>query len=63
MTPLPRDGDAAFLTPGTPVYAIHGWPPRCRLAATHDGRLYVYLAQLPEASIATTAGCALRNAS
>ena len=42
--PEQRDGDAAFLIPGTPVYAVKGWPTSCRLAARHDGRLHLYLA-------------------
>ena len=60
-TPTPRDGDAAFLAPGTPVYAIRGWPPNCRLAARHDGRLHVYLAYRPGGKVATPERCALRH--
>ena len=61
QTPLPRDGDAAFLPPGTAVYAIRGWSPRCRLAAEHDGRLYVYLAYRTGAAVATPEPCALKR--
>ncbi len=32
-TEAPGDRDAAFLAPGTPVYAVRGWPTSCRLAA------------------------------
>jgi len=61
QTPPPRDGDAAFLQPGTPVYAIHGWSPSCRLAASWEGRLRVYLAYQPHAAFATPEACALRR--
>lgn len=60
-TPSPRDGDAAFLLPGTPVYAIKGWSPACRLAASWDGRLRVYLAYQPHAKFATPEPCALQD--
>lgn len=60
-TPRPRDGDAAFLPPGTAVYAIRGWSPRCRLAAEHDGQLQVYLAYRTGAAVATPEPCALKR--
>src|SRR3954447_26392262 len=59
MAPSPRDGDAAFLTPGTPVYAIRGWPPNCRLAAREHGQLRVFLAYRPGGKVATPESCAL----
>ena len=40
----PRDGDTGFLPTGTPIYAIDGWSPQCRLAAERDGELRSYLA-------------------
>ncbi|MEP7104505.1 MAG: hypothetical protein ABI838_01485 [Chloroflexota bacterium] len=40
----PRDGDAAFLDPGTPVYQLTGYPPGQRLAARFNGQLVVYSA-------------------
>ena len=40
----PKDGDAAFLEPGTPVYQVKGQPPAEQLAARFDGRILVYLA-------------------
>ena len=46
----PRDGDTAFLAAGTPIYAVRGWAPACRLAAEHDGQAFVYLATDPAAS-------------
>jgi hypothetical protein len=55
-----RDGDAGYLTPGTPVFAIKGWPPTCRLAAKLHGELHVYLAYLPDTAVATVDPCALR---
>ena len=51
-----RDGDTAFLPPGTPIYAVKGWPTDCRLAAEHDGRMLVYLAM--QAHAATPRPCA-----
>jgi hypothetical protein len=54
-----RDGDSGFLPPGTPVYAVHGWSTRCRLAAEHDGRLNVYLAYRSGGRVATPMRCAL----
>lgn len=38
----PRDGDAAFLEPGTPVYRVTGYAPTFRLVATFAGRLVFY---------------------
>src|SRR3954453_19834351 len=59
MTPQPRDGDAAFLTPGTPVYSVRGWSPRCRLAAREHGQLRVFLAYRPGGKVATPESCAV----
>jgi hypothetical protein len=61
MTPQPRDGDAAFLTPGTQVYAIRGWSPKCRLAASHDSQLHVYLAYRPGSRVAAPEACGLQQ--
>lgn len=38
----PVDGDAAFISAGTPVYAVRGYTTTFRLAAQHDGRLWLY---------------------
>jgi len=38
----PKDGDAAFVPSGTPVYAVQGYAATFRLAAHHDGRLVLY---------------------
>jgi hypothetical protein len=54
-----RDGDAGYLVPGTPVFAINGWRPTCRLAAKLHGELHVYLAYLPDTTVATIDPCAL----
>ena len=40
----PKDGDAAFLEPGTPVYQVKGQPPAEQLAAQFNGHILVYLA-------------------
>lgn len=37
-----RDGDAAFLPVGAPVYTVLGYPATFRLAAHHDNRLFLY---------------------
>lgn len=42
-----KDGDAAFLEPGTPIYAINGRPSNQMLAAHHDGRIVAYEAKSP----------------
>src|SRR3954469_721275 len=56
-----RDGDTAFLPPGTPIYALKGWSEKCRLAAEHDGRVHVYLAMDDHAATAKARACALRR--
>jgi len=57
----PRDGDSAFLAPGTRVYTVRGWSPLCRLAAMHDHVLLVYLAYRPDVKVATPEPCALNR--
>ncbi len=42
-----KDGDAAFLEPGTPIYSVSGRPSSQLLAARHDGRLVAYVAKVP----------------
>lgn len=58
-----RDGDTAFLAPGTPIYAVTGWPVRCRLAArsTAVEGFVAYLALQPNAETATPRPCALHR--
>ncbi|HET7399735.1 MAG TPA: hypothetical protein VFJ94_14555 [Intrasporangium sp.] len=56
--PPPVDGGAGLLPAGTPVHAVAGWPPRCRLAAQRDGRWQVYRATVPGAKTMTYAACA-----
>ena len=60
---MPRDGDTGFLTAGTPIYAIHGWPVRCRLTARSAayGGLVAYLALQPNTKSARPRACALRH--
>src|SRR5215510_11816723 len=43
----PKDGDAAFLEPGTPIYQVTGKPARTALAARHDGQIWEYEARSP----------------
>ena len=38
----PKDGDAAFLDAGTPVYQVDGQPPGQELAARFSGQIVVY---------------------
>ena len=44
----PRDGDAAFLAPGTPVYMVKGYRPGFRLAASGQGHLRLFEASEAE---------------
>ena len=37
-----KDGDAAFLDPGTPIYMVAGHPPSEELAARFNGSMRVY---------------------
>ncbi len=59
MPPPARDGDAAFLPAGTPVHAVNGWSPSCRLAAQHDGAWHVYLAMDMHSSRGRPQPCAV----
>ena len=59
MPPDPRDGDAASLPAGTPVHAVNGWSPLCRLTAEHDGSWRVYLALDEAATPAQPKPCAV----
>lgn len=42
-----KDGDAAFLDVGTPIYQLNGFPPTQRLAARAGGGLILYQAGQP----------------
>lgn len=42
-----KDGDAAFLDAGTPIYQINGQPPGAQLAARFNGQIDVYTAMAP----------------
>ena len=44
-----KDGDAAFLDPGTPIYQVNGFPPSERLAARRSGQIELYLVRQPAA--------------
>jgi hypothetical protein len=39
-----KDGDAAFLDPGTPIYQVNGQPPGKELAARFAGSIVAYKA-------------------
>jgi hypothetical protein len=57
----PREGNTAFLPVGTPIYAIDGWPARCRLAARLGGKLQTYLAMRAHTKHAKPRACALHH--
>jgi hypothetical protein len=42
-----KDGDAAFLEPGAPIYEVSGHPPDEQLAARFNGGILVYRAMAP----------------
>ena len=42
-----KDGDAAFLDPGTPIYQVNGHLPSQELAARFNGSIVVYPAMTP----------------
>ena len=42
-----KDGDAAFLDPGTSIYQVNGHTPTQELAARFNGTLTPYVAQSP----------------
>jgi hypothetical protein len=42
-----KDGDAAFLDSGTPIYQVSGQPPGEQLAARFSGQIVVYRAMAP----------------
>jgi hypothetical protein len=42
-----KDGDAAFLDPGTPIYQVNGQSPTDQLAARFNGRIVVYSTIVP----------------
>lgn len=61
-TPQLRNGDSTFLTPDTPVYAVKGWSPLCRLAAPKgDGSWKVYFALVSGAAVAAVNPCAIKS--
>jgi hypothetical protein len=43
----PKDGDAAFLDPGTPIYEVKGRPTSQVLAARRNGQILSYSAKAP----------------
>src|SRR6266566_3689936 len=46
----PKDGDAAFFEPGTPIYQVNGQPASKVVAARRNGQIIGYVARAPEAS-------------
>jgi hypothetical protein len=43
----PKDGDAAFLEPGTPIYQVNGQPASKVVAARRNGQIVTYMAKAP----------------
>ncbi len=37
-----QDGDATYLNPGTPVYAVRGYSPEFRLGTLEQGKVFLY---------------------
>ena len=52
------DGDAAFVSPGTEVHAVRGYPASCRIAVPIAGVNRVYLAQTEVGGVSRAAPCA-----
>src|ERR1700674_5615766 len=42
-----KDGDAAFLDAGTPIYQVNGQPPGLQLAPRFSGQMVAYMAVPP----------------
>lgn len=42
-----KDGDAAFLDVGTPIYQVNGQPPAKQLAARFNGQIVAYTVMAP----------------
>ena len=42
-----KDGDAAFLDAGTPIYQVNGQPPSKQLAARFNGQIVAYTVMAP----------------
>src|ERR1700674_5711988 len=42
-----KDGDAAFLDAGTPIYQVNGQPPGLQSAARFSGQMVAYMAVAP----------------
>jgi hypothetical protein len=55
-----REDNAAFLPVGTALRRVHGYPPRCRLAARWQGHIRLYLLQRQVHHHDRIAKCALR---
>jgi len=45
-----KDGDAAFLEPGTIMYEVRGYAPTVRLATHVDGQIALYVAKPQQSS-------------
>ncbi len=47
----PKDGDAAFLESGAPIYQVVGPPTSQAVAAKRNGQILSYEAKLPNRSV------------
>jgi hypothetical protein len=54
-----QDETSSYLSVGTPLYAVKGYDPACRIAARLDGKLKAYLALDDTATTATAKQCAV----
>ena len=55
------DGNAAYLVAGTPLYAVAGYDPACRVAAIQDGVIDVYFAHHEVNDHSVPTECALKE--
>jgi hypothetical protein len=53
------NGTASFLPMGTTLSEVHGFDPRCRIAAVQNGKLVAFLASVPDAKTHQPAPCAV----
>ena len=55
--PEPTEHSAGYISAGSAVHAVKGWPAACRLAAERDGRWVLYVATIDGAETSTFDEC------
>jgi hypothetical protein len=58
-----RDGNAAYLKIGTPIYSVDGFPVSCRVAVIEDGKVVPFLAHREVDNHSVPTDCAITPAS